>query len=252
LHDQATALKAVGDERGIDALMCETLVARVTGTARAADRRTEIALVMTDATLLGLDDKPAHLIGAGPVTAQLAREIASGESVSLRRLFTDPVDATATQLETKRRFVDGPLRRLVKLVDQTCRGPQCARPIRDVDHAIDWATSRQTSFDATQGLSEGCHVSRDHPGMRLGVDTANRMTVWHTPSGLAFRSMAPPALGHGSATPAQRRNRRWLKHPPSSGVERHLISQLFEHTRSRARGDPPANDDGLRWSMTGC
>lgn len=61
LTQHATALRAEGDERSKDQIMADTLVERITGQASAAATPIEVSLVMTDRSLLGADDEPAHI-----------------------------------------------------------------------------------------------------------------------------------------------------------------------------------------------
>jgi hypothetical protein len=52
-----------GDTRGRGQVVADTLVERVTGQSSAPDVPVEIGLVMTDATLLGGDSTPGHVVG---------------------------------------------------------------------------------------------------------------------------------------------------------------------------------------------
>ena len=238
LHDNASAARAAGDPRTIDKVMCDTLVERVTGLSHADRVKADVVLVMTDTALLGLDDTPAHLIGSGPVTAALARLVAASQSSTLRRLYTDPFDGTVSHIDTRRRLIDGALRDLVTTADQRCRGINCTRPICDVDHVIDHRRGGESSFTNAQGLSKRCHLTKDHPQMRVEpADPAlsARAVRWTTPSGLIHTTIAPAALGPGSLSASQRQHRTWLTHPPASPAERQLIRVLAHHTRHKAR-----------------
>jgi hypothetical protein len=235
LHEHATAQHAAGDARSHSRLMCDTLVERLTGAARAEELKTEICLVMSDTALLGVSDSPAQLIGVGPVTAPLARQLATTGTAWVRRLLTDPVDGSLTQLDSRRRRVDGSLRRAVIVADQHCRGIACASPIRDIDHVHEHGHGGRTSFANSQGLSKGCHRSREHPHMRVTADPHSRQTTWRTPTGLVHVSLPPPALGHGSLTRQQVRLRHRLAHPPSSTNDQHPVDRLIHAARHHQR-----------------
>jgi hypothetical protein len=241
LHDHAAAKRAAGDDRTISRLICDTLVERVTGAASAHHLKTDICLVMSDTTLLGLDDKPAQLAGMGPVTAPVARRLATVGTAWLRRLFTDPVDASVTAIDSRRRLVDGNLRRAVLIADQHCRGIQCASPIRDIDHVYEHSRGGHTSFRNSQGLSKACHTTREHPAMRVTLDPESRKTTWTTPTGLTHISLPPPALGYGSLTPLQVQLRHWEAHAPDSIVEQRLF-RILKHGVRHGRRDGPADD----------
>ncbi len=94
-----------GDDRSTDARRADALVALVTGAPRsecrsaagcdgrpgggapgAAPRLADV--VVAADTLAGEDDRPGHLVGYGPVTAQTARQLAAGA-----RMRVLPVDA---------------------------------------------------------------------------------------------------------------------------------------------------------------
>jgi len=235
LHAFATTRRAAGDTRSLHRLMCDTLVERLTGAACADQLSTDICLVMTDTTLLGGADTPAQLVGAGPITAPLARQLATTGTAWVRRLYTDPVDASLTTMDTRRRCVDGNLRDAVLVADQHCRGINCASPIRDIDHVHPYARGGDTSFANSQGLSKACHTTRDHPAMHVDADPTSRKTTWHTPTGLTHHSLPPPTLGNGSLTPTQIRLRHWQTHPPDSTMEQRVVHILIDHHRRRSR-----------------
>lgn len=75
--DEATATGAAG-ARTRSQVLADILVERLTGQADAVAVPIEIQLVMTDATLLGGGDEPAHLPGHGPLPAAVARQLLRG------------------------------------------------------------------------------------------------------------------------------------------------------------------------------
>ena len=115
----ADSARAAGDPRSKGQVMADTLVDAVLDVRLGARRGShplgpdadherrprdpapargagiELGLVMTDATLFGTSDEPAHVEGYGPIPAELAREIVAGactreETVWLRRLYASP------------------------------------------------------------------------------------------------------------------------------------------------------------------
>ena len=210
--------------------MCDRLVERVTGATRLDDISAQVRLVMTDATFLGADDAPAHLEGLGPLPAHVARLLATSHNAWIRRVYTDPVDATVTLADTRRRRVDGTVREIATIRDQHCQGIQCASPIRAWDHIEDHSRGGATSLPNAQGLSVNCHRSKEHPQMRVSRDDTGVVT-WRTPSGLTWRTLPPPPLGPGSLTRAQIMLRHALRHPPDSALERHLIRYVAHKHR---------------------
>lgn len=221
LHDEAARQRAAGDPRTSSQLMCEALVERLTGESAEA-LAANVSVVMTDRALLGAADDPAHLVGVGPIPARVARDMATRASSWLRRFLTDPVDGSLTHGDTRRRRFDGALRDLVIARDQHCRGIQCSSPIRDIDHLDPHAGGGRTVLTNGQGLSEGCHITRDDPRMHVSRDTDTGVVTWTTPTGLTWRSLPPPSQVTGLD-----RTRRWFRrellHPPVSRGERHLV-----------------------------
>ncbi len=233
LDDHARSLRAAGDDRSISHLMCDTLVERVTGATKPDDVKVHLNLVMTDTTLFGADDNPADLTGCGPIPAPVARLIATTGNTWVKRLYTDPLDGTLTAADTCRRRFDGALRDFITIRDQHCRGINCASPIRDIDHIIEYANGGATTANNGHGTSTNCHTTREHPLMRLYHDQLTDVVTWRTPSGLTYHSLPPVALGAGGATGRQRRHRSRLLHPPPSTMEQRLIRFYSARQRSQ-------------------
>lgn len=233
LDDHARSLRAAGDSRSISHLMCDTLVERITGITEPDDIKVHLNLVMTDATLFGADDKPAELTGCGPLPAPVARLIATTGNTWVKRLYTDPVDGTLTAADPKRRRFDGALRDFVRIRDQHCRGINCASPIRDIDHPVEYAAGGPTTAENSQGLSKNCHTVRDHPLVKVAPESDTGAIIWTTPTNRTFRSLPPPVLGAGATTADQRRHRHRILHPPRSRLEQRFFHHLVKHKRAR-------------------
>ncbi len=210
VHDHATAVYAGGDLEGrsVSRIMCDTLVERLTGISQPRKIKTQVNLVMTDRTLIGLEEKPGQLIGFGPIPPDTARLIAATGDTWVRRLYTDPVDGSAVLSDTRARRFNGAVRDLIVLRDQHCRGPRCPTGIADIDHIREHAKGGRTSVRNGQGLSRGCHTLRDHPGVTASRDPESNATTWTLPSGATAKILPPPALGYGSENAAQVRRRR--------------------------------------------
>lgn len=232
VRDQARRLRADGDARTASHLMCDTLVERLTGTTPDA-LPSQINVVMTEATLLGLGDHPAHLVGVGPLAAPVARELVTNGNAWVRRCLTDPVDGSLTHGDTRLRRADGSLRALVTARDQHFRGIQCAGRIVDIDHVVEYAKAGPTTLTNLQGLSEGWHTTRDDPRMKVDGDPRTGVVTWTTPSGLTWRNLPPPSQAPGTLLPGQRHWRRFLTHPVSSRMENHLVEYSVCQLKAR-------------------
>lgn len=141
----------------------------------------------------------------------LARQIATGLGPDgnaearrfVRRIFTDPVDDTVAHVDTRRRRFDGPLARLIRLRDQRCRDPFCSAPIHDLDHVQPFAAGGATSASNGQGLCRRGNLVKQLPGWSEAGDARLRVLV--TPTGHAYSSRPPPALGAGGDAVSRRR-----------------------------------------------
>jgi hypothetical protein len=193
--DQA---RAAGDTRSRGQVMADTLVERLTGQAHAEQVPLEVAVVVTDRSLLGVDDEPATVPGYGPVPAGWARDSAARAAhATLRRLLTEPATGQLVAMESRSRQFPRGLRRFLDLRDQTCRTPWCGAPVRHIDHVVPDAEGGATSAANGQGLCEACNyvkqlpgwASREGPASRLGDHRVETLT----PTGHVYRSRAPAA-----------------------------------------------------------
>jgi hypothetical protein len=232
LRDHARRLRAEGDPRPTSHLMCDATFERLTGTTTDAIP-SQVNVVMTDATLLGLDDDPAHLVGIGPLAASFARSLATNGQGWLRRFLTDPVHGSLTHGDTRRRRIDGSLRALATARDQHCRGIQCASPIADFDHLHEHARGGVTTLENAQGLSRSCHTTRDDPRMQVERNPRTGVVTWTTPSGLTWRSLPPPSQAPGLLLPRHLRWRHLLTHPVVSRVENIVLEYAVNDLKHR-------------------
>jgi hypothetical protein len=204
--------RAAGDPRTKGQVMADTLVESVLGAASARDAagtdpsaasgvNIELGLVMTDATLFGTSDEPAHVDGYGPIPAELAREIvadacARDEKTWLRRLYTSPTTGQLVGMDSRARLFRNTLARFIRLRDQICRTPWCDAPIRHSDHPTPVAEGGSTDAANGQGLCEACNYAKQAPGWRArpspdGDDGHQVETT--TPTGHIYGS-SPPVL----------------------------------------------------------
>ena len=197
LTREADTRRAAGDPRTRGQIMADTLVERLTGQQTAAGVPVEVNLVMTDQTLFGGDQAPAHLDGYGPIPAPLARQpTREADQAWVRRLFTDPTGTELVAIDTRRRLFQGARRRLLVARDQFCRNPWCDAPLRHADHITRAAEGGQTTTDNGQGLCEACNQTKEHPGWHTKRVPGTRHTVeTTTPTGHTYTSQAPDPPG---------------------------------------------------------
>lgn len=224
LDVHARGVEAGGDDRTVGQIMVDTAFTWITGHKSMADVPIEVHLVMTPDALFGADDAPARLEDYGPIPASLARQLSADSRTWLRRLFTDPIDHTALQLDPKRRRFDGRLARLINAQDQQCRRPFCDCRIRHKDH-IEPFDGTNTVRSNGQGLCQRSHTTKHLPGFKVSAQDDGSIR-WITPTGHSYTSRRPPVLDQLTTKPVPRTE--------PSYVEIDLRKMLFVHRQSRA------------------
>ena len=218
LRREADQLRSAGDPRSRGQIMADLLVERVTGLTTADDVTVEVQLIVSDQTLAGHDDQPAHVTGHGPVPAPWARTLVrdTAATVWLRKLYTDHHRLVA--LESTRRIFPEGLRRLLVARDQICRTPWCNAPIRHVDHVIPAQSGGPTSEANAQGLCEACNHAKQASGWHARPGPGDTINTT-TPTGHRYTSRPPDPPGAA----------------PPSLLERQLADLISAHA---AKSDP--------------
>lgn len=188
--------RAGGDPRGRGQIMADTLVERLTGQSTAGDVPVRVNLVVSDAILFGADEGAAHLMGHGPVPAELARDMVSrSRRAPLRRLYARPAAGELVAMDSASRVFPKGLGELIDLRDRTCRTPWCGAPIRHRDHIRSVDEDGETSFRNGQGLCEACNHAKQAPGWAARPRPGPVHTVdTRTPTGHTYQAQAPPAI----------------------------------------------------------
>ncbi|QWZ10299.1 DUF222 domain-containing protein [Nocardioides panacis] len=220
LTRHADTLRSGGDARSRGQIMADTLVERVTGQTTATAVPVEIALVMTDTTLLGTHrtpaddphdpveaveavDVPVQLAGYGPLPAPWVRDwlrttgTGTEAEVWVRRLYTSPETGQLVAMDSRRRRFTGLLRRFLVLRDQHCRTPWCNAPIRHLDHPHPARTGGPTTAGNAQGLCAACNYAKEAPGWT--THTTNPHTG--TGTGPAVETTTPTGHRHRTRPP---------------------------------------------------
>jgi hypothetical protein len=199
LMRHADSLRADGDARSRSQIMADTMVERITGQVAAGDVAVEVSLVMTDSTMLGNDNTPAHVENYGPIPAGLARQIVrESDRAWLRRLFMAPEAGSLVAMDSRRRRFDGELRRFLVVRDELCRSPWCDAPVRHADHITRVVDGGETSANNGQGLCERCNYAKEAAGWRARqVGVGRHQVEITTPTGHRYLSEAPDPPGVG-------------------------------------------------------
>jgi hypothetical protein len=192
------------DDRTRGQVMADTLVERVTGRPAEAPQPVAVNLVISDETLLRGDDTAAVVDGYGPIPAGVARNLVSNAATdarsqaTLRRLYRHPRSGALVAMESRARCFPKALATFIGLRDQRCRTPYCDAPIRHRDHAQPHHRGGATTAANGLGSCERCNYVKEAPGWRVTakMDETGRHTAEFTsPTGVRYRSGAPPAPG---------------------------------------------------------
>ena len=199
----------------------------------------EVQVVVSLATVLGLDDAPGMLRGYGALPAATIREIvevaeATGATTRLRGLFCDPVDGRLLAMESAAKLFTGGLRQFCAWRDQTDR--LTGSRLSDIDHVHPRHQHGPTTAGNGQGLGILTNrVIKQHPDVTVhtlppaqrgdGLDRYRAHApdiAWTLPSGHTHTRTPPPVLGPGS-DPADEPH-------TGSAVEAHLFELVYAAT----------------------
>jgi uncharacterized protein DUF222 len=198
------AADTCADGRSRGQVMADALVERVTGRSAAVATPIAVNLVVSDEALLGRSSAPAEIYGYGPIPAAVARELVScavgdeGSRATLRRLYARPASGALVAMESRARLFPRGLAAFIRFRDQRCRTPYCDAPIRHLDHARPSAAGGPTNAVNGLGLCERCNYVKEVAGwvVTSQMDGTCRHTAeFTTPTGMTYRSGAPPSLG---------------------------------------------------------
>ncbi|MFS8095736.1 HNH endonuclease [Lentzea alba] len=190
----ARQVKTPTDPRTLDQVRADVvadLLLATPGTESAV--KVELYVAISAATLMGLSGQPGELAGYGPITADLARELA-GDS-TWRRLLTDPITGEPLEFGTSTYRPPAALKRFVWTRDRTCRFPGCTRPAHrsELDHTVPFP------FGSTSKANLGPFCKHHH---RVKHRTAWQVSqpkpgrfCFRSPAGKTYRRDPEPVLG---------------------------------------------------------
>ncbi|MDT4910296.1 MAG: hypothetical protein QOI69_3537, partial [Pseudonocardiales bacterium] len=167
--------------------------------------RPTIQVCVALSTLLGLDEQPGELAGAGPIPASVARRLAADPTGTWRRLVTDPmgrlVDYGRTTYRPPKDLADHVIAR-----DRTCRFPHCQRQACrcDLDHEKPWERKGETNEPNLL-----CLCCRHHHLKHDGGWTPRRLDdgsiEWTSPTGHTYiEEPATYPIDHTTDPPASK------------------------------------------------
>jgi hypothetical protein len=137
-------------------------------------------------TLLGCDEQPAHLDGYGPITAALARHLATDDTGTWRRLVTDD---TGQLLDHGRKTYRPPANLTHHIItrDNTCTFPGCRHPAKlcDLDHSNAWSNGGGTDPNNVAALCQRHHHAKHHAGWHV-KHLPDGTSAWTSPTGHTY------------------------------------------------------------------
>ncbi|GAB4065826.1 hypothetical protein GCM10028777_16590 [Angustibacter speluncae] len=160
---------------------------------------THVTVALT--TLLGLDDEPGRVRGAGAVTAAQARELATAAGSVWRRLVTDPLTRRAIGLDGRRYRPAPSVADDVRVRDGVCRGVGCTLDAFgcDADHVIAWEAGARTTADDLVSLHRRHHQRKTRGWWTSALEPDGTLT-WTSPLGRSYTT-EPATYGRPEPPP---------------------------------------------------
>jgi hypothetical protein len=158
----------------------------------------QVRVVVSADTLLGLDERPAELVGYGPITAAAARALAADGDATWRRILTDPASGAVLDVGHRRYRPPAAMAEHVLNRDLTCTFPGCRVPAQacDLDHVVPYDPLDPDGRTAPDNLGPDCrhhHRIKHRPGWSVARDPDGSLR-WTTPSGRRYRTVRPVLL----------------------------------------------------------
>jgi len=181
-----------GDPRTMDERRADLLADLLSGRLRNPDLvlptpvnpgKPLVQLLMPMTSLFGLTNDPSELLGYGPVTADIAREIAA--TAVWRRLLFDPVSGALLDHGRTTYTPPAALADHVKARDVYCRFPGCRSKAGngELDHLVAYADGGTTSADNLAGLCVRHHHLKHAGGGWQVRALPDGGLEWTTPTG---------------------------------------------------------------------
>jgi len=160
-------------------------------------RRAELNVTVPASVIMGVSNAPGELVGYGPITADVCRELA--RDATMRRLVTNPVDGTFLAADIDTYKPSTALARHVEFRDQRCVFLGCPRPATrcHLDHSDRFPDGR-TCHDNLGPLCERHHIFKhalDRAFAQLKHHTLRQPDagtfVWTMPTGHVYATTRP-------------------------------------------------------------
>ncbi len=190
------------DDRGIDALRCDTLIDLVLNPGGQKRVSYQMRFLIPVGTALGLGDQDGHLPGYGPIPAALCRELLA--DATWKRILTDPDMSHVLDVGANTYAPSARMREYIEARDQHCRLPGCRRPAHhsEIDHTIEFGLPGGLTLRINlSALCKKHHKLKHLKGWDLIQDDEGCL-IFITPTGQQYRTIPPTPLGE--ETPPER------------------------------------------------
>ena len=161
-------------------------------------RSAHVDVVIGLDALLGLTEDAADLSGAGPVAADIVRDLLGDPSIAwtMRRLVTDPTTGHLLDVGRKSYEIPDRLRRYIATRDGTCRFPGCRRNATrcQIDHATAWDDNGPTDVANLGALCARHHQLKTHAGWAITQSRPDGSCTWQSPQGRKYPHEPGPLI----------------------------------------------------------
>ena len=166
--------------------------------AIAAQPVVHLDIIIGLESLLGLTCEPGQVRGAGPIPADVVRELLN--DATMRRLVSDPLTGHLLDYGRKTYRVSDRLREFIQARDGTCRFPGCSRRAErcQIDHAEPWRSGGATTPANLGALCTRHHQLKTHGGWRIVSSDESGACSWVSPLGRRYDRHAAPLLGEST------------------------------------------------------
>lgn len=197
ITDIARGLRCGEEERTFTQLKVDTLTDLLINGEISASRGIAATVMVTVPvlTLIGTSEAPATLDGMGPISPEVARELAASAPTFIR-ILTHPETGVVLSVGREHYRPPSDLRRWLRVRDGTCRFPGCGQPARttDIYHTTDWQYGGSTRADNLACVCGGHHGLKHHSTWKVR-QKGHGVIEWTSPSGHRYITKPQVDLG---------------------------------------------------------
>ena len=186
INDLARRLKKSDETRTMDQLRADVFLDLLTGVRHSGSSMGSVNLKIDLTTLAGLDRHTAELAGIGPITAEIAQNIAV-EQTNGKWTWTVTHNGRPVATGTTRRRPDTGQETLVRAFHPTCVFPGCRMPAEesDIDHRRRWSDGGKTEIGNLEPLCRFHHIVKENSPWEV-EPLPDQDLLWTSPLGHTY------------------------------------------------------------------